>query len=67
VLSGVDHGPEATAEPVRQVAQAAEILGPDGLGGLDLHAYHGAGRMKITAASMMPVAVLPMVMCAICR
>ena len=47
MLSGVEHdpGPEAVAEPVRQMAQSAEVLGTDGLGSLDLHANHGAGRV----------------------
>ena len=43
----VEHDPssETIAESVRQVAQAAEVLRPDGLGALDLDADHGAGRM----------------------
>jgi hypothetical protein len=44
LFSGIERypGPEAVAEPSRQVAQATEVLGPDGLGRLDLDADHGA-------------------------
>jgi hypothetical protein len=47
LLSGVEHEscPEAVAEPVRKVAQAAEVFAADGLRGLDLDADHSAGRM----------------------
>jgi hypothetical protein len=47
LFSGVEHdsGPEAVAEPVRKVAQAAEVLATDALGGLDLDTDHGTGRM----------------------
>ena len=45
MLAGVEHDPgtEPVAEPVGQVAQAAEVLGADSLCGLDLNADHGTG------------------------
>lgn len=40
MFSGLEHdpGPEAVAQPVRQVAKAAEVFGPHRLGGFDLDA-----------------------------
>ena len=45
LFTGIEHdpGPEAVAEPVRHVIQAAEVLGADGLGGLDLDANATSG------------------------
>ena len=47
LLTGIedDPGPEAIAEPGRQVAQAAEVLAANRLGCLDLDADYGAGRV----------------------
>jgi hypothetical protein len=44
------------------VAQAAEVIRPDRLGGLDLDADHGADRTL-----QHHVANLPIAACAICR
>ena len=46
LFTGIEHdpGPEAVAERVRHLMQAAEVLGADGLGGLDLDAGCGADR-----------------------
>jgi hypothetical protein len=46
LLSGIQHdpGPEASAEPVGEVTQPAEILGSDSLGSFDFDADHGAVR-----------------------
>jgi hypothetical protein len=47
LFSGVEHDPgsETVAEPVRQVAQAAEVPASDSLSGLDLDTDNSADRM----------------------